>query len=306
MKWRKLGLVWAPDGALWWARAYALLPTVEVVDDTTLRVYFASLDESKYGRVGYVDLDAEEPTRVLGGSREPVFDLGPLGAFDDSGVNPSCVVQADGRKLLYYIGWQRCARVPYMLFSGLALWSEEDGVFVRCQPTPVLDRTTSEPYSRAAPFVLAEPDGYRAWYWSCVAWTEGLEGVHYNNVLRTTTSTDGRVWDSETSVCLAPEGDAEYSVGRPWVIREADGGYRMWFSARSFGGHYTICYAESGDGVTWTRRDDLVGISVSETCWDSEMICYPCVVDVRGRRYLFYNGNRHGSTGFGVAVLEED
>jgi hypothetical protein len=34
------------------------------------------------------------------------------------------------------------------------------------------------------------------------------------------------------------------------------------------------------------------------------MICFPCVVDVRGRRYMFYNGNRHGATGFGYAVLD--
>jgi hypothetical protein len=36
------------------------------------------------------------------------------------------------------------------------------------------------------------------------------------------------------------------------------------------------------------------------------MICYPAVVDVNGRRLMFYNGNRHGATGFGVAVLEQD
>jgi hypothetical protein len=31
------------------------------------------------------------------------------------------------------------------------------------------------------------------------------------------------------------------------------------------------------------------------------MICYPYVVDAGGHRYLFFNGNRHGLTGFGVA-----
>jgi hypothetical protein len=36
------------------------------------------------------------------------------------------------------------------------------------------------------------------------------------------------------------------------------------------------------------------------------MICFPCIVDAGGRRLMFYNGNGHGSTGFGVAVLEAD
>jgi len=31
------------------------------------------------------------------------------------------------------------------------------------------------------------------------------------------------------------------------------------------------------------------------------MICYAYVVDAGTNRYLFFNGNRHGSTGFGVA-----
>jgi predicted GH43/DUF377 family glycosyl hydrolase len=305
MKWRKLGRVWAPDGTLWWARSYALLPTVEIIGYELVRVYFASLDHDRYGRVGFLDLDASDPLRVLAVHERPVLDVGPLGAFDDSGVNPSCVVTTGGRRALYYIGWQRCSRVPYMLFSGLAVWSDEKGAFCRQQETPVLDRNIDEPFSRAAPFVLPVSGGFRAWYWSCVEWTEGPEGVHYNNVIRTATSTDGRVWDAETAVCLEPAGGAEYSLGRPWVVRGADR-YHMWFSARSFGRRYVIGYAESHDGVVWTRRDDLVGISASSAGWDSEMICYPCVVDLLDRRYMFYNGNRHGSTGFGVAVLEED
>ena len=34
------------------------------------------------------------------------------------------------------------------------------------------------------------------------------------------------------------------------------------------------------------------------------MLCFPAVIDVHGQRLMFYNGNRHGATGFGVAVLE--
>lgn len=54
MKWRKMGLVYAPRGDLWWAKSHALLPTSEVIDDQAIRVYFASLDENRYGRIGYV------------------------------------------------------------------------------------------------------------------------------------------------------------------------------------------------------------------------------------------------------------
>ena len=56
----------------------------------------------------------------------------------------------------------------------------------------------------------------------------------------------------------------------------------MWYSIRSHNRPYRIGYAESGDGQHWERRDDAVGIQASSEGWDSEMICYPCVVDVNG------------------------
>jgi hypothetical protein len=35
------------------------------------------------------------------------------------------------------------------------------------------------------------------------------------------------------------------------------------------------------------------------------MVCYSYVIDVGNRRYMFYNGNGHGATGFGVALWNE-
>ena len=78
----------------------------------------------------------------------------------------------------------------------------------------------------------------------------------------------------------------------------------MWFSCR--GRTYRIGYAESADGRSWLRADERAGIGVSESGWDSESIEYPHVFDHGGRRYMLYNGNGYGKTGFGLAVLESD
>lgn len=304
MRWEKRGRVYVPDGSQWWARTHAFMPTADVREDGRIRVYFAGLDEAKFGRIGYVDLDAADPSRVLGRSAEPVLDLGPLGTFDDSGVNPSCVLDRNGRKYLYYIGWQRAERVPYMLFAGLATGDSAGDSFQRAAPVPVLDRTRLEPYSRSAPFVCWEDGRFKAWYWSCVEWTRDGDWTHYNNVVRYAESPDGLDWTAAEEVCIAPEAD-DYSIGRPWVVRDADR-YRMWYSIRSRTRPYRIGYAESHDGLRWTRRDDEVGIGASPQGWDSEMVCFPCVVDAGGRRLMFYNGNRHGETGFGYAELVEE
>lgn len=295
-------MIYAPGGDLWWAKTYAILPTAEALNEKIIRVYFASLDENRYGRVGYVDLDAENPSRILYESPEPVLDLGEAGTFDDSGVNPSCLLDVDGRKFLYYIGWQRCERVPYMLFAGLAVGGA-DGNFTRYSRAPVLDRTAAEPYLRSATTIIRENGVFRAWYVSAFDWIE-IDAVKYPTyVIRYATSTDGIDWQSRDEICIDFQDDDEFGFGRPWVVRDEDK-YLMWYSIRSRTQPYRIGYAESADGIEWTRKDEEAGIERSENGWDSEMICYPCVIDVNKKRYLFYNGNRHGSTGFGCAVLE--
>jgi len=303
MRWHKLGLVYAPTGDQPWARQYAHLPTPALTDSGSIRVYFASLDSEKFGRAGYIDVDAADPTRVVRVSSRPVFDLGEPGLFDDCGVNPSCLVRVGERLRLYYIGWQRCQRVPYMLFAGLAE-SADGEEFQRVSPSPVLDRTESEPFLRSATSVLPVATGYRAWYVSGVGWTTICGDVYPRYVVRTADSVDGIQWSTGGRICIDLDGD-EFGIGRPWVVRDPDR-YRMWYSIRSASRPYRIGYAESTEGLRWKRMDDRAGIDASADSWDSEMICYAAVVDVNGRRLMFYNGNRHGASGFGCAVLEQD
>lgn len=304
MKWRKLGLVYAPSGELWWARNYAILPTADIIDEKTVRIYFASLDENRFGRVGYVEIDADNPRRILYETKEPVLDIGEFGTFDDSGVNPSCVISFTRKKYLYYLGWQRCERVPYMIYAGLAI-SDDELRFQKVSHTPVLERTHKEPFLRSAISVLHDNGILRAWYVSGLSWTL-IHGSQYPKyVIRYAESSDGTNWVSSDHICINFKNKHEFGLGRPWVLRDQDT-YKMWYSIRSEKFPYTIGYAKSKDGISWERKDEEVGIYASESGWDAEMICYPCVLDVNGKRYMFYNGNRHGSTGFGCAILESD
>jgi hypothetical protein len=224
--------------------------------------------------------------------------------FDDSGVSPLSVLRrGDGRVSLYYMGWQRTTRVPYLLFTGLA-HSDDDGLtFRRHAPVPVLDRTESEPVLRTGAFVLPlDGGGFRAWYSAGNGWIEsdGRRRPAYG--LRYAESPDGVSWPAEGAVCLEPVAPDEYGLARPFVLDHGDR-LSMWFSVRSHSRGYRLGYAESLDGVAWERRDDDAGIDVSEEGWDSEMIHSGWVQRTRHGTYLFYNGNNYGETGFGVAVL---
>jgi hypothetical protein len=105
----------------------------------------------------------------------------------------------------------------------------------------------------------------------------------------------------------APE---EGALGRPCVLQDIRGLYTMWYSYRGETGFrtdrrqsYRIGYAESKDGLAWTRMDELAGIGLSDTGWDSDMVAYPYVTTIStGRAQLFYNGNGFGRSGFGYAV----
>jgi hypothetical protein len=121
------------------------------------------------------------------------------------------------------------------------------------------------------------------------------------HVIKYAESENGIDWKREGKIALNFKDDSEYAMSRPFVIKE-DGIYRMWYSYR--GAAYRIGYAESDDGINWERLDEKVGISVSKSGWDCEMVEYPFIFDHKGQRYMLYNGNKYGLTGFGLAVQE--
>lgn len=51
---------------------------------------------------------------------------------------------------------------------------------------------------------------------------------------------------------------------------------------------------------------DKLGIIISRKGWDSEMTEYSLVSEYKGIRYMLYNENGYGKTGFGIAVLFDD
>lgn len=303
MVWNKLGLVYVPTGKQDWIHSHAFIPTSTMLTAERLRVYAAFLDANKVGRIGFIDLDASNPLRILGVSEFPALDIGEPGTFDDNGVAPLCVLEHEGRILMYYLGFQLGVKVRYTMFAGLAVSADGGHTFQRHSRVPVLDRSDRELFVRSAAYVHHHNDRWRMWYVAGDRWIEvhGKQVPTYN--LRYLESPDGVTWGKEGTVCLDLHGQDEFGFGRPFVIQK-DGRYNMWYSIRTISKGYRIGYAESQDGLNWVRKDSEVGIDVSETGWDSQMICFACVQETKYGTYMFYNGNNFGETGFGVAVLK--
>lgn len=80
--------------------------------------------------------------------------------------------------------------------------------------------------------------------------------------------------------------------------------YRDGLNFRNALGGYQIGYAWSLDSKTWTRDDSRGRLEKSPEGWDSEMVCYPRVIQLDCRLYMFYSGNYFGRDGFGLARLK--
>lgn len=302
MKWKKLGLIIKPKTVNRdWMITQAMDPIADHLKGDIFRIYFCGRNYSNQSLIGFADIDINRPSKIIYTPEKPILGLGQLGCFDDNGVTASWIVNHTGKKYLYYIGWKPRSTTRFSLMTGLAVSTNNGRSFKRVSRAPVLNLTDKEPFTiLTAPCVLNEGKVWRMWYVSCVGWVHA-DLPRYN--IKYTESSDGISWKQEGAVCIDFKSRSETALARPCVLFE-DGIYKMWFSYKTKSTTYRMGYAESPDGISWKRMDELVGITVSKSGWDSEMIEYPYVFNHKGIKYMLYNGNGYGKNGVGLAVME--
>lgn len=299
-RWRRLGHVFRADRHASWMATHASYPTPLTLDDGTVRVFFSPRDKHNRSSIASLDLELDCGRFELGHlTAEPLLSPGVRGAFDDSGVTVSSVVQAGGRLYVYYLGWSLSVTVPFRNFIGLATMERTDRSLQRFSAVPIVDRSAIDPFSLGYPWVLRTQAGWRMWYGSHVEW--GAQGLEMLHVVKDSSSPDGLNWTPTGHVAIDVEGPPEFAISRPCVVRDP-GLFRMWYSRCNPG--YALGYAESEDGSNWHRRDDLVELVGPVGAWEDETVEYATVFDHGGARYMLYNGNGYGRTGFGLALLE--
>ena len=306
MKWKKLGKLFEVNNQSDWMYSYSSVPFAENIKHDKFKIYFSTRNKNNESSIGYIVVDLNDLTQILEISQEPLLTKGNLGTFDDSGTMASCLINIENKKYLYYIGWNLGITVPFRNSIGLAISTDNGKTFQKKFQGPILDRTKEEPYFTASSCVLKENNIYKMWYLSCTGWEDKDNHLTHKYHIKYAESKDGINWDRTGIIAINYKDEYEYAISVPRVIKE-DNKYKMWFSSRGTKEVHTyrIRYAESVNGINWNRKDDEVGIDVSKNGWDSEMICYPFVFDHKGKRYMLYNGNDYGKTGFGLAVLED-
>jgi len=305
MKWIKKGLIFKPEGQFDWCVTHAMLPVADRVGDDLYRIYFSGRDISNRSLIGYIEVNINEPQNIIRISEEPILGLGKLGTFDDNGVSPTWLINYNGKKYLYYMGWNKGSTVRASEVSGLAISDDNGETFERVSQAPILHRTNSEPYGiLVLSCILIEGNKWRMWYDSADYWID-KDLPHYNiKYAESGKREKGINWLRKGLVSVDFQYPDETRVSRACVMKE-NGIYRMWYCYALGRGGYRMGYAESKSGIQYIRKDEEVGINVSESGWDSEMLCYPFVFNHKGKKYMLYCGNGYGKTGFGYAILEE-
>lgn len=317
MRWLKHGLIFdvKNHGLDFDCTEYAQSPQA-VVYDEFVRVYFSTRSRTNDGkfisRIAFVDYDLEF-SGILNHSKEEVIPLGELGCFDEHGIFPFSPLRHDGKVLAFTCGWSRRVSVSVETSTGLAVSTDEGLTFQKIGNGPVLTSSLNEPMLVGDSFVRFYKGKFYMWYMYGKYWLPASNGEPVARVykLNYATSTDAINWTRENGQIVEDILGEHECQALPTVIKLNEN-YHMFFCYRyatDFRNNpergYRLGYAVSDDLKTWRREDQNIGISVSEFGWDSEMMCYPHLVQVKDHVYLLYNGNNFGKYGFGLAELTD-
>ncbi len=308
MRWCKKGFICdCKSFNLSWYKKNSMVPLPFQLDKHTIRIFLTMCDKQNIGRIGYVDVSAENPSIILGYSKEPLVDIGIDGSFDDNGVVTASLLEDGDRLYMYYSGYQLCVKVPYLIFTGVAVSYDHGHSFIKLtKEVPLLDRVEGEMANRCVPFIIKEGNLYKMWYTASVGegWIKGNDKLEPLYNLKYLESKNPLVWDRKAGKTVIDFNNSDEHGICKSVIWKENGIYKIIYSLRHLSKGYRLGYGESIDGINWERMDDQVGITISEKGhFDDDMICFGERLECNGKIYLFYSGNHYGIAGIGYAEL---
>lgn len=306
--WEKYGLIFRTNGEGGWMNSHAQGPTALLIDNK-LRIFFSSRPAKNLSLPTFIDVDRDDPKKILFINKEPILELGDPGSFDEHGVIPKYILQVGNNFYLYYIGWSRKVNTPYSLSIGLAI-SNDGFQFKKYSKGPILGINQDDHLSVTAPCVFFEEGKYYMYYTAGLDWFNIDDRWEHTYTIRRAVSDNGIDWDRDY-VNIIHQKDKYECISNPTILK-IDNIYHMWFCFKGtlafrsdISESYKIGYAYSHNNKDWIRDEENAGIHVSSNCndWDSLMIEYPHIFKVNEKYYLLYNGNGFGETGFGYAKL---
>lgn len=313
-KWKKLGKIFDPnDYKYFWMDSFAQAPNSLLLDDR-LRVFFSTRPKPNKNHEyvsysGYVDFTIDGKFKVINISSKPILELGDKGNFDEFGIYPFSVLKQKDRTLAYYAGWTRCESVPFNTNIGMAIGNKHGDNFKKFSNGPIISYSPNEPFVISSPKIRYFDNTYYLFYIAGKEWILDKGNPEPVYKIRMATSKNGVDWNKDNRDLISWKLEPNEAQASPDVFY-LDGKYHMFFCYRKSKDYrnkssgYRIGHASSNDLFNW-ERDENIGIDVSNSGWDEEMISYPHVFFLNNKIYMMYLGNQVGKEGFGIAVNED-
>jgi hypothetical protein len=245
----------------------------------------------------------------------PVLDVGPPGAWDDTVVDEAKVVFDGQQYHMWYLsrkasgdpGGKLPMMVGYATSPDSAHWTKYAG-------NPVLRFGPIGSYDGLgihAPFVLFDGQTFRMWYsaWRADAQGSATWSINYAS------SSDGMAWTKEAANPLMVEQrdgrwDATH-ISEPSVLWNG-ALFEMWYNGGSertaTGGHgLRIGYASATNGLRWRRRpEDAWVLDVGEPdAWDDFSVARAHVIYDGLRYQMWYEGHDGANFRIGQATSHD-
>jgi hypothetical protein len=229
----------------------------------------------------------------------PVIGLGEPGEWDDGGRIPLAVHFDSSSFHLWFLGI-KTGEGP----GDIGHATSTDGVdWTMDSANPVLRRGGPGEWDDGFLFgagVVHDGTQYHLWYSGVGAQTGAYQGGY-------ATSTDGSVWTKHPDnpvLTGGPVGAWDEGGVDPHTVILEDGVYRMWYTAGTAFVLLETGYAESTDGVHWTKHPDnpVVEAGRHPGAWDSVYVENAYVIFDGATYHMWYTGWDGGTeNGIGYA-----
>lgn len=304
MRWKKLGNIYQAESVCENLLSHAANPLPILIENNIYRVFFNGRNSENKSSLGYFDFNIET-LKVINVCEKELIKFGDEGSYYSHGISIGNDYQdLDGNTYILFMAWQIRGSNHWRGDIGRIVVSSLDEMYVEDTDNPFIGVNEIDKVSLSYPWVYKDGEGYAMVYGSTITWRENNgEMLH---VLNCAESVDGHLWEQKGLAVPYELGKAQ-AFSRPSYVKINDTEH-LWFSYRSGTGEkYRIGHSFKSEDGFWTLDVENPGIDVSDEqgAWDSEMICYPYILEHNNKIYMFYNGNGFGKSGIGLAVLEE-
>ena len=300
IRYSRLGRIFGPDSfaSSQSPITYTSNPVVIQMQNSIFRIYFNSRDSQNRSNVWSVDFDFES-LKVIQNSLRVQIEIGiNTPKYCRAGISLGSDFSLDNQRYIGFMGWYLPDRAHWMGEIG-RLEIDEAYNLELIDGSPWIGISKEDPISLSYPAIHQTADGLDVWYGSTHTWDAGNgEMLHLLERRRVT-----HEFGTEKIAGILPfELGIAQAFSRPAILN-TDWGTLFSYSVRGNTDKYRIAFRSLNATYKSIQFGEPVSFLPSTEEWESEMVEYPYLVTYKGEVYMFYNGNRFGKSGVGLARI---